>query len=43
MESKEETQWAAVLLGSDPGETAANPAPEEDENITTEHPEPDHA
>jgi len=43
MESKEETQWAAVLLGSDPGETPSEPSPEADPSVSSEPSEPTHA
>lgn len=43
MESKEETQWVAILLGSDPGEPRAEALPEDKEKTTPSLPEPDHA
>jgi predicted PurR-regulated permease PerM len=46
MESKQETQWAAVLLGSDPGEPKTSAAPEEpapESDLPSKDPEPGHA
>jgi predicted PurR-regulated permease PerM len=43
MESKEETQWAAILLGSDPGEPQSDTDAVTPVKKPTSVPEPDHA
>lgn len=43
MESKEETQWVAILLGSDPGESPQEEEPLETPEPLPTTPEPDHA